>query len=599
MFWILFAPLCLAAPSQPMAQVQTEENRDYRVSIRGIQNGSLKGLLEESSQLITLRKSPPPSASGLTRRIENDRERLNKVLRSEGYYAARLDIEIDGSQRPVSIFINIEQGRAFLIDRYTVDYIGAAAPAARSPRPLDQKDAGIALGTRLRSQRIIDGERQLIRTLQNSGYPFAEISDRTIRLDFATHTANVSTKIDHGGYRTFGALKIEGAGRVQEGYIRNFIPWKAGDPFDARKLSAYDQSLEGLELFEAVRIDYSREKDALAPDDGAVPLSLIAKERKHRSFALGVQYSTNEGAGGSIGWENRNLFGRGQRFSAEASGTQLRQGIDLAYRQPEFGRSDQTLILGTEFQRESSDAFDELSGQISAGIERRISRRLTLTAIVEAEFADLEDSFGSSQSQLIALPLLARWDSTDNLLDPSKGVRASGRLVPHIGANEGLLSFVSFDASGSTYKSFGRKKRVTIAGRVRTSVAVGETTADIPANRRFYSGGAGSIRGFDFRDVGPLDGFGDPVGGRSRFEMGLELRTKVTEDIGLVPFIEGGNVFDKSYPNFDGGLLWGAGLGLRYYTAIGPIRLDIATPLNPRTGVDGNIEFYISLGQAF
>ena len=603
----LFALAFCSAIHNPPAFARDEENSTrrgglvYEVDFQGIEKNRLYRLLNDSSRLLTLRDLPPPSQAGLSRRIDEDLSRFQRVLRSEGYYGAVIETRLDQTQSPAKITFNIKLGDWFLIDQHTIEFVdnGAVLSPLNAP-PIGQRDATLGSGTRLKSQRIVDAERRLIRRLKNIGYPFAEVSDRKVRVDFATKSARIVTTIDDGGFRTFGPLRIEGAQRVQEGFVQNFVPWKQGTPFDVRKISSFDRKLENLELFQSVRVEYVADN---APEnangDTDLPMTLIVKERKHRSFGLGVNYSTNEGAGGRILWENRNLFGRGERFSVEAGGTQLRQGIDAVYRQPEFGRSDQVLILGSGLQREDSDAFDEVSGTISAAIERRISRRLTLTGTVEAEFADLEDSFGSSQSQLIAFPLLARWDSTDNLLDPKKGVRASGRLVPHLGANEGLLTFVSFDATGSTYQSFGAAKRFTLAGRVRASVATGERTEDIPANRRFYAGGAGSIRGFDFREVGPLDSSGDPIGGRSRLELGLELRTKVTRDIGLVPFIEGGNVYDEAYPDFSGKLRWGAGLGLRYFTAIGPLRFDIATPLNPRKGVDGNIEFYISLGQAF
>ncbi len=598
----LFLVACLLGAGVDVAFAQRGEADGiaYRTTIAGVQSNGLQRLLEDSSRLRSLGKSPPPSVAGLQRRISNDIERFRTVLRSEGYYAASITSAVDFDASPVRITIDIDLGEVFRVDQYTLLFVrnGTELSPLEAP-PVGSRDVAIGPGNRLRSQSIVDAERRLIRQLQNQGYPHAEIADRAIRVNFATRSAVVRTTVDDGGFRTFGPLRITGGQRVQEGFIRNFVPWKDGAPFVARKLAAFDQALENLDLFDSVRVDYAPKDERSETAAQELPLTLTTKERKHRSFGLGVQYSTNEGAGGRILWENRNLFGRGQRFTAEARGTQLRQGIDLTYRQPEFGRSDQTLILGTEFEREDSDAFDELSGNLSASIERRISPRLTLTGTAETEFATIEDSFGTSNAQLLAFPLLARWDSSDDLLDPKKGVRASGRLVPHIGHNRGLLTFMSFDATGSTYQSFGRNQRFTVAGRARASVAAGERTEDIPANRRFYSGGAGSIRGFDFREVGPLDGVGDPIGGRSRVELGLELRTKVTKDIGLVPFIEGGNVYDQAYPNFDGGLLWGAGLGVRYFTAIGPLRFDIATPLNPRDGVDGKIEFYISLGQSF
>jgi translocation and assembly module TamA len=151
----------------------------------------------------------------------------------------------------------------------------------------------------------------------------------------------------------------------------------------------------------------------------------------------------------------------------------------------------------------------------------------------------------------------------------------------------------------STYYAPLDSKRLIIAARGKIGGMVGDSRADIPAPKRFYSGGGGSVRGYQYQLVGPLDADNDPQGGRSVIEMGVEARIRVTEDFGLVPFLEGGNVFDSMAPDFSESFRWGAGIGARYYTAIGPIRFDIAVPLNKRKGVDDDFQFYISIGQAF
>jgi translocation and assembly module TamA len=128
---------------------------------------------------------------------------------------------------------------------------------------------------------------------------------------------------------------------------------------------------------------------------------------------------------------------------------------------------------------------------------------------------------------------------------------------------------------------------------------VGESTASLPANKRFYAGGGSSIRGYRFQSVGPLGPANTPLGGRALFEVSTELRVKVTDTIGGVIFIDGGNVYDGELPDFSTNLQWAAGFGGRYFTAFGPVRLDFGFPLNGRDGVDDFMQFYISIGQAF
>jgi len=171
-------------------------------------------------------------------------------------------------------------------------------------------------------------------------------------------------------------------------------------------------------------------------------------------------------------------------------------------------------------------------------------------------------------------------------------------VTPYTGEGDDALLFAVGSVSGSAYKALDADRRYVLAGRATLGSLVGEDTDNIPADKRFYAGGGGSIRGYEFQSVGPLDADGDPLGGRSLIELNAEVRVRVTEQIGLVPFVDGGMVFDSIYPDFDEDLRWAGGLGVRYFTAFGPLRMDIAVPLNKRE-FDDSFQFYISLGQAF
>ena len=171
--------------------------------------------------------------------------------------------------------------------------------------------------------------------------------------------------------------------------------------------------------------------------------------------------------------------------------------------------------------------------------------------------------------------------------------------MPYLGLNDVSPDFLRLELDGSTYYSVIDKERLILAARAKLGMMAGDSANAIPAPKRFYSGGGGSVRGYQYQTVGPLDANNDPIGGRSLLEVGFEARVKITDSIGIVPFIEGGNVYESMAPDFSGEFLWGAGLGFRYYTAIGPIRLDVAVPLNKRPNVDDSYQIYISIGQAF
>jgi translocation and assembly module TamA len=323
------------------------------------------------------------------------------------------------------------------------------------------------------------------------------------------------------------------------------------------------------------------------------------QERPHRSIALGATYSTNEGPGLEVSWQNRNLFHRARQLNLALTVATIRQSLQATYRSPEFYRSDQTLVLDAIIKSEDNDAYQEKSATFSTGVERQISKALKISAAIAPEFSIIDDFEGKRTTELVSFPVIATYDTSDDFLDPTRGIR--GRLVvsPSVGNSNGSVNFLTVEGAAATYLRLSEKPRVILGLRARLGVIVGESTEDLPANHRFYAGGGGSIRGYGYKEVGPLDPNNNPRGGRTVNEFGAELRFKVTNSIGLVPFVEAGNVYDGPFDSIGQDLRVGAGLGVRYYTAIGPLRLDVGVPLDRRQGVDDAVQIYVSIGQAF
>jgi translocation and assembly module TamA len=189
-------------------------------------------------------------------------------------------------------------------------------------------------------------------------------------------------------------------------------------------------------------------------------------------------------------------------------------------------------------------------------------------------------------------------DTTDHDLDPKRGFRISAGITPYLGFGETARFLTVGKFQVSAYRAIDEGERFILAGRVSVGSIFGGSISDIPGNRRFFAGGGGSVRGYEYRSLGPRNAAGQPIGGRSMLEASLELRIRVTETIGIVPFVDVGTTFASSLPDLDSRLRVGAGLGLRYHTPIGPIRLDVATPLERKKG-EKPVALYISLGQAF
>jgi len=323
------------------------------------------------------------------------------------------------------------------------------------------------------------------------------------------------------------------------------------------------------------------------------------RPRKPRTIAVGAKYSTSEGPGLTASWQHRNLLGRAHTVDVQLTIATLTQELDVGYRFPEFRRPDQTLFSKISLKNQDTDAFEEKSLTASLGVERRLNKYWRVSAAAEPEFSIIKDDTGRRTAELLSFPVIANYDTSDNVLDPTRGIRAQFKVSPTAGNADGPISFLTLEGSAATYRVILKKPQTVLALRTRLGIIEGEPTAAIPANHRFYAGGGGSVRGFGYQKVGPLDASNNPLGGRAVAEIGAEFRIRVTETIGIVPFVEAGNVYGGGHQGFGSGLRVGAGIGVRYYTAIGPLRLDVGTTLNRREGVDDPVQIYVSIGQAF
>lgn len=568
-----------------------ETDLSYEVKINGAPTDSVMELMEQSSRLEQLEDKLPPSLAALRRRAEVDVEGFKKVLRSEGYYANEVELKIDNKQQPIAITFDITPGPLFRITKFDIHFSkGKDIPTAPTLADLD-----IEVGMPARSEPVVNAGTQIIVNLANRGFPDATIAEQEAIVDFATDGMEVTLTIDAGPRLYMGELRLEGLEEVDENYIRRLAEWQTGKLYDTRVLDDLRRRYLRSGLFDSVRLK-SREADQ---PDSTVPITLVFVERDRRSVGVGASFSTSEGFGTQYYWENRNYFGEGEKLRADLTIAEIRRELKLTFVKPNFVKIDQNLNANFDIRNETTDAYDEDSVSAFIGLDRRWRKKWVVGAGVSAEFAKIDDSGVTENYALAGLPLTARYDSTNDLLDPTTGRRFAASLVPYLGLNDDTPDFIRFEMDGSTYYSVLEKDRLVLAARGKLGLMAGDSAGAIPANKRFYAGGGGSVRGYKYQTVGPLDASNDPIGGRSLLEVGFEARTRITDSIGLVPFIEGGNVYESMAPDFSGEFLWGAGLGFRYYTAIGPIRFDVAVPLNRRKNVDDAYQFYISIGQAF
>jgi translocation and assembly module TamA len=312
-----------------------------------------------------------------------------------------------------------------------------------------------------------------------------------------------------------------------------------------------------------------------------------------------VSFTTDLGPGLSVEWEHRNMRRMGERlnFLGEIEGKQQRlRGL---YRKPDFKRIDQDLIFSSELRSKKTDNFSEKSLSASTLIDRKINANLRVSYGGSIKYLATSQSDNNQNRTLISTPVKLRWSTTDDPLDPTTGIIFTTNGSPYLAVPMADLIYLKNRTTLSAYKSITNDKTLLLAGKITIGSIIGASRSNIPPPDRFYAGSESLLRGYDRLSVSPLSPKGKPLGGRSMAIGNIELRVRASENLGWIAFFEIGNVWSTVLPHFGGKLLKSTGAGIRYRTPIGPVRLDVAFPLNPRKGIDDSWEAYLNIGQAF
>jgi translocation and assembly module TamA len=570
------------------------DSAPYKVSINVPDVDGVKGLIMDSSQLLRLQDSPPPSRNALLRRAESDVGIFAAVMRSKGYYDPDIRLEVSEDGPPYQVDVSIALGPQYTLEAYDIVFQGGTPEAPLGLPTIE--DSGLTLGEPALADRIAAAQSTLLRWLNNRGYPYAEVTDRLVLASHPDRTIWVQLTLKAGPLIRFGTLDIKGLINVDPELVERNVTWGPGDIYDQSKVDGMRNRLLNANVFERVSI---RAEGTAEDEPGERTIQASFTEAPARTIGVGLSYSTDLGPEVRFSWEHRNVFGEAEAFATRMNLGLERQRLSNSFRKPDFLSLDQNLIVEVDLLSEKLEAFDQTGSEGAVRLEWPVNENLRGTWGVAYDFLEIVESGDTKQSILFGLPVGYSWDNTDNLFDPASGFRMSARVTPWTGTFDKPVTFVTNDVSASTYFSFDADDRAVLALRANFGTSMGEELERIPSNRRFYAGGGGSIRGYEYQKVGPLDANNEPLGGRSLLTVGAEFRIKVTEDIGVVPFYEGGNVYSERFPDLSEPMFWAAGIGLRYYTPVGPIRFDVAIPLDRRKNIDDPFQLYISLGQAF
>ncbi len=571
----------------------------------GTDDDELKGVIEAAALLKQDEGEPVSGDLGLVIKARDDRDRILAALYEKARYGGVVEIRINGTpidslppdpsfpSGAVPVSVTVQPGPAFTFD--TVTLKGDAA--GRTPA-----DYGLVRGARADSTIIIAAGERVVADLKAESRPLAKLTDRQAIADHKTNTVDVIIAAEGGPVADIGTVGVTGTKDVDAGFVKYYSRINAGQPYSPERLTKAADRLRQLGVFSSVTI---KEAEKLAPD-GSLPMTIEVSEGKMRYFGAGAQFSTLDGFGLQGYWGHRNLFGRAESLRIEGSINGIGEGngvddigysLGLFFAKPGAFGPASTFTASIKAAIDDTDAYYATTGTVAVGATFELSDHDTVSGGAEVAAMQVDDPFGDNFYLTTAIPLEYVRDTRDNKLNPTTGYRAMINAKPTYEFERSTF-FSSFETSGSIYRALGAEERVVLAGRLGAGTIVGAPTlSDIPAPRRFYLGGGGTVRGYGYQDISPRNDDNELLGGRSYVVASAEVRVNVTETIGIVPFIDVGTVSRDELPDFSD-IRAGAGVGLRYGTPFGPIRLDVAVPLNPYEGGD-SFGIYAGIGQAF
>ncbi|EJL23243.1 autotransporter assembly complex family protein [Novosphingobium sp. AP12] len=579
----------------------------YRVDLQGLDladketETSLKGEFDSFS---ALKKGDGKAANTamISARLTEDSQLMETVLASEGWYSpsirTRLDAPADQANPEMSAVIAVTPGKRYVFS----DIVLKADPT--EPPNLVADNFALKVGEPIVAERVQGAEAKIAVALPENGYPFAVVGQRDILLDKDTAEGVYTLPVTIGPRGRFGGFTTDGDLAFDGDHIKVLARFKHGELYDSRKVDDLRKALVATSLFSTVSVEPRKTDSAVGDGTQYVDLYVKQDAGPPRTISGSLGYAAGEGVTAQATWTHRNMFPpEGALIGNAILGTR-QQGAGVTFRRSNAGKRDRTFELVAEAFHNDYDAYSAYTGRIAARIARDSTpiwqKRYTYAYGVEflatAE-TDYDVATGDRKRNTYYVAGLngqVGFDTSDDLLNPTKGYRLTALLQPEATMRDGFDPYFRARLDASTYYSVS--DALVLAARLRLGTIQGAGLFDIAPSRRLYAGGGGSVRGYAYQALGEQAPDGDPVGGRSLNEGSFEARYRFG-NYGVVAFVDAGQAYRETMPQFSD-LRYGVGIGGRFYTNFGPVRLDLATPLGRKPG-ESRFNIYVSIGQAF
>jgi outer membrane protein insertion porin family len=557
------------------------------------------------------------------RAFDADLKRIEAFYRDRGFPDARVasfDVQLNDAQDKVDVTLNISEGEPVVVS--AIELAGFDVLDEDQRKAL-QETLPLQPARPLDRQLAVASRERALNDLRDRGYAYATVT--VTEHEDGPRSRKVVLDAVPGILAHFGEIEINGQVSVSENVVRRQLTFQPGDVFTRREMRESQRKLYGLELFEFVNIE-SREDMAVQTPD--VPMRVTVAEGKHHKVNMGVGYGTEEHARARIRWDHLNFLGGARQAGFEGKWSSLDRGVRTGFREPFFLRPHFSLQFeGQAWQAaEPVYSLNTLGGRVTvlhqANSQNQWSvslinefQRSSVTAAALEDFTirdelialGLDPTDGTSSGTLGAIVFAINRNTTNSLLDARTGYVLNAQVEQAGKWLAGTWDYRSFTTEARHYLSAGR--RLVLANRLRVGTIdpLGELVeGDVPFYKRYFLGGASSLRGWGRFEVGPTSGFGLPIGGHTMLEGSSEVRAPLVGKFGAVAFVDFGNVWSQPWDFNPGDLRYAAGPGLRYLTPIGPARVDFGYQLNPIANlrVNGESErrhwrVHFSIGQAF
>lgn len=579
--------LASAAAADPRAQIRGEMDAELRAQlIRAV------GEVDDA----------PSSRFEARRRARGALEAAEALLRSEGYYQPLLEDVVEGEETPIAI-VNVTPGRRFELAE--VQVLWADPSPDEATEATVRGEIGLTSGQPGRAGDIISAEGRIVAGLTRRGYADAAAQPRRVVVDHAGFTVQPSFRIASGPLVRLDGVRLETRGLTNPDWVSGLAPWSEGEVYDPEDVAELERRLLETGVYDGVGV-------ALAPTDqtntdGNRPIIVTLTDRPRRILEAGATFSTAEGSGVDLIWTWHNRFGRADTLVWQARAADVDSRLGVALSLPHWRRPGETLRLSGALLNEDTDAYRRTAVVLAADLQQRIGKTSWISYGVGLDAGQYDENRFDPVTQLPInfdrdlVILTARGsaylDRSNDPLDPTTGWRLTVSAQPTAVAGEDTVLFLRTEAQATAYLPLQDGAKTVLAGRVRIGSIVGGEELTVPSDRLFYSGGGGSVRGFEYQGVGPRLPDNTPRGGLSLFETSIEIRRDVWRNFQAVAFVDAGAIGFQETPNLNN-LRYGAGFGVRYKLPFGPIRADIAFPLERRDG-DADFQIYVSIGQAF